>query len=347
MLKRYGSIAFTGITLLFSSVTHSSEQLPENFSEYEWLVDGAREVINKEVEFAPVTSCFDLNRNFAGQTTSSIQKERAWEDYEGKVIPLTGIVEEVRSIPMSDDYLAFFKCTNSESFIVDFQVTIPGEMEDYAFDLTPGDRKEVFVRLDDYGEMMGVSTSIDSFNIDKGNGENCFAYLNHIDRATGNYGYECYNAEQMSGFTVLNSENGASQIYGTIRLGEENSASIIAQHESQDFYTMILDDRLKPSIYFSANEEQCQLQNITSEEKQEWIRENIKGMKDRLISVEDEENINEWYIKKQELISSLNNEDYTCEQKQALRLAIFSLYNTAFEEEGLETIRERATKLEE
>jgi hypothetical protein len=347
MLKRYGSFAFTGIALLLSSVTHSSEQLPENFSEYEWLVNGAREVINKGVEFAPVTSCFDLNRNFAGQTTSSIQKERAWEGYEGKVIPLTGIVEEVKSIPFSGDYLAFFKCTNSESFIVDFQVTIPGEMEDYAFELTPGDRRKVYVRLDDYSEMMGVSTSIDAFEIEMGNGESCFGYLNNIDRSTGNYRYDCYNAEKVSSFHVIKNNNEISYINAGIHLDEENDIGIYMIPEDSELYVMNLTSNEKRSLIFSEEEnEECQIidtNEITIDEDQ--VIANILDLKDELLETNNQNNINEWYINTRHFINSLSNEDYNCEQKNALRLVFFSLYFDAFNKDGLETLRELISKI--
>ncbi|MGQ7249301.1 hypothetical protein ACUN9Y_18465 [Halomonas sp. V046] len=325
MIRKYSSIAITSLSLLLSSTAYSDDQLPEDFSKYEWLLDGAREVIRRETDFAPVTSCIDLNRKFAGEATSSIQKERAWEDYEGKLIPLTGIVEEVKRIPLTHDYLAFFKCPNSESFMVDFTVEIPQEMEEYAFELTPGEREDIYVRLTDYGDMMGVSTEIDAFELETSNGESCFSYLSTMSRSPDEYKYSCYENEENTRFENYTKEAKTSQILSSLKTDDE-IVIFSTSPEDVDTYLAFIKNGEESKFYSSDSENKCVITASYLKENREWATNILKEIKPDLFAEDNQGNINDWHIALDQHITSSNNQSYTCEQIQVLRGVIFTAY---------------------
>lgn len=334
------TIALASISLFSSNTAISNEELPEPFSEYGWLLEGAREVIRKNTDFAPVTTCFDLNRMFTGETTSSIQKERAWLDYEGKLIPLTGTVEEVKRIPITNDYVAFFKCTNSESFMVDFTVEIPKEMEEYAFDLTPGERRDMHVRLTDYGEMMGVSTKLDSFELERESGEACFAYLHSMNRSTGGYDYACYGTERQVTFESSPSDDGSTIVSGMIKQ-DDGSIMFTTIPENTDIYYAFERKDNEVVLRHSGNEGSCVISSEVEKRKSKWYKENLNAMEEEVGNVEELENINHWYVNLQQSIGKLDKEEYSCEDKQLLRTAILILFDKARKSDGVEYIKNR------
>ncbi|PRY72057.1 hypothetical protein [Halomonas ventosae] len=344
----YGSIALASISLILSNPASSNEALPESFSEYSWLLDGAREVISRETEFAPTTTCFNLNREFTGENTSSIQKERAWKEYNGKLIPLTGVVEEVKKIPLTDDYLAYFKCTNSESFLVDFTVRIPNEMKEYAFELTPGDRENVYVRLTDYGEMVGVSTELDTFSLERGNWKTCFAYLKTMSRSPNKYEYSCFGDEEKTGFGSLIKGAGVSQTLGALVENDRTITFTVFPENPRIYVAQIKNNSGKDNYYsYSGNEDACAISTnyveeyLGSKENQTWLKENYNEIKTVILETEGLENLNDWYIKNYVIINNLSDEKYECEQKQLLRLLVHIAYQKALEEGGLDFINEQ------
>lgn len=310
-----------GALVLLVNATGASgnDPLPDPFSGDGWLVEGMREVASQDVEFAPMTTCYDLNEKFAGNSTTSIQKKREWGNYKGKYIPLTGTLEEVKEVPLSDDYLAYFKCTNSDSLIVDFTMKIPGELEDYAFSLSPGDKHEVFVKLTRYGEITGVMTEIDVINIDMGNGDSCPAQFTYLSREDGIYQYTC--GEVDVGFHRYLNKKGHAFFSGWSKQEEDQVGILMPTAGKKDY---ILSREGGDLLYYGGHGDACYLRKDFMESTP-GIEDVIKGAyaeielgleeKDLLPAPENIPTINA-------AISALDADKYSCKVRQALRIAL-------------------------
>ena len=340
MLKRtlVASALISGAMLCSPAI--ASDQLPDPFKQYQWLLDGARKVKEMDREFAPVTSCYDLNEKFVGESSTSIQKKREWEKYKGKIMPLTGIVEEVKEIPLVSGYVAFFKCTNSKSLIVDFTMQIPKEMEEYAFELTPGDKRKVHVRLTDYGEIMGVDTEMDTFKTALNNGENCHAYLDWMDRKTGAYEYKCYNLDVRTGIGRGHAKNEIAHYIGGIETDKEKLGFSINE-ENTDIYILYATNKKteQETIYLSGNES-C---TLTKKEIMEMSKDANDSRKEITAAIKssflEAGDINKWAEGEHQRISNINNSDISCKEKQYSRYIIHSFYQVS-REEGMEKTKE-------
>jgi hypothetical protein len=307
-----------GAFILLGNATLASgaDQLPEFLSEHMWLVEGLRTVASKEVEFAPLTTCYDLNEKFSGQTTTSIQKEREWENYRGKYIPLAGILEEVQGIPLSNDYLAHFKCSNSNSLFVDFTMRIPHELEEYAYSLTPGKKYDVYVKLVNYSEMLGVAATIDIINIDIGNGESCPAKFSDLNRNDGNYQYACENP--LVEFDRRLTSYGHPYFGSATEQGETKFGVLYPSLGKEDFL-LISKDR---SLHYGGHGDDCYIPgntfgNLAGEEHEEIVIKALTELGGK-IALEEVQGLTDM-AEVNSAISELDAETYSCEIKQILR----------------------------
>lgn len=318
------------VLLAGSQIAYSDDQLPLEFSEHAWLVNGIRSVASKEVELAPVTTCYDLNEKFAGDSSTSIQKKKEWRNYEDKYIPLTGILEEVKEIPLSQDYLAYFKCTNSASLFVDFTMRVPGELEDYAFSLSPGERHNVVVRLDRYGETMGVSTELDVINIDLGHDATCSAKLSSLSREDKSYRYSCEDPSVH--FDRFFNKNGSPYFEGRLTREDGNIGIILPIPGKKDYALVNMGNGY---LYYGGYGDSCYFseKEINSDIGKDAYRELLKEAASEINSKMEERGIDQGpkdHLAINQIISEMNVEKYSCEIKQALRyiFVIYEHYNS-------------------
>lgn len=189
-------IVLVSAMFIFGSTNgYASSVTPEFFEKYQWLenLESYFEKIN--LSLAPVTSCKALNSMFAEDELTGLQKKREWKKYNNKLIPLTAIVVEVDEIPLSDDYLAIFKCAGSRSFVSDFTVRIPAHKEEFAFSLSVGEKRTIAVRLKGYGRL-GIETAMD-FTPFPGASEQCLPTLDDIRRSNGQVLYYCEDTSEL------------------------------------------------------------------------------------------------------------------------------------------------------
>lgn len=186
---------FTVLSLASINV-HASEDVADYFKKYRWIEDGVGLLKERNLELAPVTSCRKLNAMFAEDDLTAIQKKREWEAYDDKLIPLTGIVQEVAEIPLTDDFLAIFKCVGSNSYVSDFTVRIPAHKSDLAFKMNVGQKRTVDVRLKGYSSRSGIETEMDYGSLARGSNR-CMPTLGLIKRSNGEIMYGCEDNEYM------------------------------------------------------------------------------------------------------------------------------------------------------
>ncbi|MDK9558053.1 hypothetical protein QQF73_10505 [Marinobacter sp. M216] len=181
---------FFAILSLASTNVHATEAVADYFQKYRWIENGVDFLKSRSLELAPVTSCKKLNAMFAEDDLTAIQKKREWEAYDDKLIPLTGVVQEVAEIPLSDDFLAIFKCSGSKSFVSDFTVRIPAHKSDLAYEMNVGEKRRVYVRLKDYSSRSGIETEMD-YGSFAGGLDGCKPTLARIARSNGEIVYGC------------------------------------------------------------------------------------------------------------------------------------------------------------
>jgi hypothetical protein len=181
---------FFAMLSLASINVHASEGVADYFKKYRWIEDGVGFLKERNLELAPVTSCKKLNAMFAEDDLTAIQKKREWEAYDDKLIPLTGIVQEVAEIPLTDDFLAIFKCVGSKSYVSDFTVRIPAHKSDLAYKMNVGQKRSVDVRLKDYNSRSGIETEMDYGSLGRGS-DRCMPTLASIKRSNGGIVYAC------------------------------------------------------------------------------------------------------------------------------------------------------------
>lgn len=187
---------FFMVLSLASMNVHASEGVADYFKKYQWIEDGVALLKERSLELAPVTSCKKLNAMFAEDDLTAIQKKREWEAYDNKLIPLTGIVQEVADIPLTDDFLAIFKCVGSKSFVSDFTVRIPAHKSDLAYKMNVGQKRTIDVRLKDYSARSGIETEMDYGSLSRG-GDQCMPTLRLIKRSNGEIMYACEGNDYM------------------------------------------------------------------------------------------------------------------------------------------------------
>jgi len=184
------ALVFFAVSFFASMSVHASEKLPDYFKKYQWLEDGVSFMQAKNLELAPTTSCKKLNAMFAEDELTALQKKREWKAYDDRLIPLTGVVQEVDSIPLTDDFLAIFKCVGSHSFVSDFTVRIPAHKEEAAYRMSVGQKFKVYVRLKGYSSRSGIETEMDYGVLPVGD-DRCLPTLLKIKRSNGEIMYMC------------------------------------------------------------------------------------------------------------------------------------------------------------
>lgn len=246
-------VFFIFVTFSCSANAQATEnKLPPPFEGMAWLEDGARKLAAQDLELAPVTSCQKLNAMFARDDLTDLQKKREWKKYNNKLIPLTGVVVDVDDIPLSHDYLATFKCVNSESFAYDFSVRIPAHMEEYAYSLNNGERHTVAVRLRDYGGLSGIETDMDYFSVDARSEQfgGCKPTLSRISRKYSHIEYRCNDND----FTLQRF------IFGDSESHFKHFEAVL----SDEFVVIIIDKIPGEAIYAYINEESNLLKHYFS-----------------------------------------------------------------------------------
>jgi len=316
--------------LVFSFNAHSQatgNELPATFDDVAWLEEGARKLSEKSLDLAPVTSCRKLSTMFARDGLTDLQKKREWKKYNNKLIPLTGVVVDVDEIPLSDDYLAIFKCVNSDSLFHDFSLRIPGHKEEYAYSLNNGDKHTVALRLRDYGKVSGIDGDMDYFTIDKrgADSEKCKPTLSEVSRKYSQVIYKCNDQGAMFRRILFGTPDNSFGYYeGLIRSdSHEVGALLIDRIREETLFTRKSGEDKSASFHFKSGGN-CTVEFAGKKAFENRVRE--EGVEDIALSyIPKEKSIDRNFEVYQKILRKglLEDRRLSCSTDQLARLVLY------------------------
>lgn len=247
----------------------SRKGLPIPFNNFSWLDESVSDFMAKDFDLAPPTTCRKMNSMFAGSDLTDLQKKREWKKYKGKMMPLTGKVFEVDNIPLSYDYIAAFKCLNSDSLASDFTVRIPSHKSDYAYSLNNSEQHTIGLLLYDYSGLSGIKTKLDSMNIPENKYIDCKPTLSSVKRNPTEVKFSCDEEKfYLRHISLGNSDKPFNAYEGFIRFPERELGVIkIKELNSSTIYLSQKKDNSSFSFYDSAGENCSATINLTEENR--------------------------------------------------------------------------------
>jgi hypothetical protein len=320
---------FSATLIITSANAQGSSTTPEYFAQYEWMAKSVGALKEMNLEVAPEKRCRELSSIFSGDKFTDLQKKREWGKYENKLISLIGVVQGVEEIPLSEDYIATFKCINSTSDVYDFTVRIPSHEENFAYSLNMGDTVNTAVRIKGYSENRthGIDTVMDYIGKTEVNGH-CAPTLKKMDWSNGPIMYVCMKSKflvQRLNFEI--SEKKSVPIYSAHL---EDAESIIVfmsfpfdNNEELYVITKKVDDERSQKINFKSVGN-CVHERQGNEISYANLKKSHIQMLENLKSLElSGGDALEKFLEMKALIES-SDEYYSCETQQSLKFEIFN-----------------------